>query len=224
MRSIHTPKLPKVATLAILAAGAAYAGEYAILDTGFRIHAESHKEVGDKVRLHTSTGDIELPAASVFAYETEEYQPPPAPVAESAVKPQVAPKVVEPPADPKTLLRNAAAKTGLPAALVTSVAAVESGFRPDAVSPKGAIGVMQLMPETAKTLALDPHDTAQNIEAGARLLRELLIKYNGDVVKALSAYNAGAGAVDRYKGMPPYAETQEYVYKVVKTYLKNGGK
>ena len=107
---------------------------------------------------------------------------------------------------------------------ITSVAAVESGFRPDAVSPKGAIGVMQLMPETAKTLAVDPHDTAQNIEAGARLLRELLIKYNGDVVKALSAYNAGAGAVDRYKGMPPYAETQEYVYKVVKTYLKNGGK
>ena len=92
-----------------------------------------------------------------------------------------------------------------------------------AVSPKGAIGVMQLMPETARALAANPHDPVQNIEAGARLLRALLIQYDGDVVKALSAYNAGAGAVARYRGMPPFAETQRYVEKVIRAYLRNGG-
>ncbi len=126
--------------------------------------------------------------------------------------------------DPLTLLRDAALRSGLPAALVESVARVESSLRSEAVSSKGALGVMQLMPATAKALAADPRDTVQNIDAGTRLLRELLIKYDGDVVKALSAYNAGAGAVDRYRGMPPYAETQDYVDKVIRTYIKAGGK
>jgi soluble lytic murein transglycosylase-like protein len=97
-------------------------------------------------------------------------------------------------------------------------------MRPEAVSPKGALGVMQLMPSTARALSADPRDPAQNIDAGARLLRELLIKYDGDVVKALSAYNAGAGAVDRYHGMPPYAETQNYVDKVIRTYFRAVGR
>ena len=101
---------------------------------------------------------------------------------------------------------------------------MESALRPEAVSPKGALGVMQLMPATARMLDADPHDTAQNIDAGARLLRELLIKYGGDVVKALSAYNAGEGAVDRYRGMPPYPETQDYVDKVIRTYVSAGAK
>ena len=120
-------------------------------------------------------------------------------------------------------MRDAARRSGLPPEFVESVAQVESGFRPDAVSPKGALGVMQLMPGTAKTLGADPHDTAQNIDAGTRLLRDLLVKYDGDVVKALSAYNAGAGAVDRYQGMPPYNETRWYVKKVIDAYHKAGG-
>jgi soluble lytic murein transglycosylase-like protein len=112
----------------------------------------------------------------------------------------------------------------LPPALVECVARVESNLRTDAVSPKGALGVMQLMPATARELAADPYNTAQNIDAGARLLRELLIRYDGNVVKALSAYNAGSGAVDRYRGMPPYAETRDYVDKVIRAYVKDGGK
>ena len=112
----------------------------------------------------------------------------------------------------------------MPPAFVESVAEVESALRPDAVSPKGAIGVMQLMPDTAKALSADATDVAQNIEGGVRLLRDLLLRYDGDVVKALVAYNAGVGAVSRYGGLPPYPETQTYVDKVLRTYISNGGR
>lgn len=96
-------------------------------------------------------------------------------------------------------------------------------MKTNAVSPKGAIGVMQLMPGTAQVLGADANDVQQNIDAGTRLLRELLIRYNGDVVKALAAYNAGSGAVDRYQGLPPFPETQSYVDKVIRNYKANGG-
>ncbi len=205
---------------AIASAGPALAGEYAVLANGFRIHADSHEQAGSMVRLVTQSGITELPAGSIVAFEQEEYTPP---VMPPAVDPALPEAIVAPP-DPKTLLRDAALRAGLPPAFVTSVAKVESGMRVDAVSPKGAIGVMQLMPDTARTLAANPSDPAQNIDAGARLLRDLLIKYDGDVVKALSAYNAGEGAVDRYRGMPPYAETQNYVDKVIRTYIGAGGK
>jgi soluble lytic murein transglycosylase-like protein len=112
----------------------------------------------------------------------------------------------------------------LPLAFVDSVARVESAFRSDAVSPKGAIGVMQLMPGTAREMDADPNDPAQNIDAGVRLLRDLLVKYDGDVIKALAAYNAGPGAVERYGGVPPYPETQHYVDRVLRTYISNGGR
>lgn len=201
-----------------MVASPALAGEYAVLSTGFRIYADHHERDAAFVRLFTKDGVIELPASSVVAFEHEDYS---APVA-APVPPPV--EAAMPPADPPTLLREAATRTGLPPAFVESVAKVESAMRPEAVSPKGAVGVMQLMPDTARTLAADPRDPAQNIDAGARLLRELLIKYDGDVVKALAAYNAGAGAVDRYRGMPPYAETQNYVDRVIRTYLRAGGR
>ena len=94
----------------------------------------------------------------------------------------------------------------------------------NAVSPKGALGVMQLMPQTARALGADPTDMEQNIDAGTRLLRDLLVRYNGDVVKALAAYNAGEGAVDRYNGLPPYPETQNYVNKVIHGYIDKPAK
>ena len=208
---------------ALAAALPAYGGEYAVLSNGFRIHADRHETAGSSVRLYTKDGVTEMPAASVASFEAEEYAAPPAPpVPPKPVRPKVdAPLPVR---DARTLVRDAALRSGLPPALVESVARVESSLRPEAVSPKGALGVMQLMPATARALAADPRDTAQNIDAGARLLRELLIKYDGDVVKALSAYNAGAGAVDRYHGMPPYAETQDYVDKVIRTYVRAGAK
>jgi soluble lytic murein transglycosylase-like protein len=205
--------------LSLILALPAWAGEYAVLANGFRIHAERHETTGSSVLLYTKDGVTEMPAASVVSFEAEEYTAPPAPLVPPKV--DVAPPAVK---DARTLVRDAALRAGLPPALVESVARVESSLRPEAVSRKGAIGVMQLMPATARTLAADPHDVAQNIDAGARLLRELLIKYDGDVVKALSAYNAGEGAVDRYRGMPPYAETQDYVDKVIRTYVKAEGR
>jgi len=120
--------------------------------------------------------------------------------------------------DTKAMIRAAAKTHGLPTHLVESIAAVESGMKTNAVSPKGAIGVMQLMPGTARQLGVDPHDVAQNIDGGTRLMRELLIKYQDDpdqVRKALAAYNAGPGAVARYRGIPPYKETRDYVRKIL---------
>jgi soluble lytic murein transglycosylase-like protein len=203
--------------MALAAALPVFGGEYAVLTNGFRIHAERHEIAGSSVLLYTKDGVIEIPAAAVASFETEENTAPPHPARPAAP----APAQVR---DPATLVREAARRTGLPPALVESVARVESNLRPEAVSRKGALGVMQLMPATARALDADPRDTAQNIDAGARLLRELLIKYDGNVVKALSAYNAGANAVDRYRGMPPYAETQDYVDKVIRSYVKEGGK
>jgi soluble lytic murein transglycosylase-like protein len=198
----------------ILLAMPAMAGEYAVLSSGFRIHADRHERDGQIVRLYTKEGVMELPAKAVTLFEQEDYVPPPP--APPSPSPAMPPTPSRP--DPKTLVRNAAARSGLPAAFLESVATVESAMRPDAVSPKGAIGVMQLMPSTARELAADPKDPEQNIDAGARLLRGLLIKYDGDVVKALAAYNAGPAAVDRYQGLPPYPETRNYVNKVIRLY------
>ena len=110
----------------------------------------------------------------------------------------------------------AARRHSLDPDLVQAVVAVESGFRPDAVSPKGAQGLMQLMPYTARALGVkDSFDPAANLEGGTRYLRALIARYNGDVTRALAAYNAGEGAVARHGGVPPYPETMAYVRKVL---------
>jgi soluble lytic murein transglycosylase-like protein len=201
---------------AIAVVSPAFAGEYAVLGTGFRIHAERHEVDGSTVRLFTKEGMIEVPATSVSNFEDEEFV---APVAVVVIPPVLPPTPKS--TDPKTLVREAAIRNSLPPAFVASVAKAESAMKQSALSPKGAIGVMQLMPSTAKALDADPHDTVQNIDAGTRLLKELLIKYDGDVVKALAAYNAGPGAVAKYNGLPPYRETQDYVNKVIRDYQKN---
>jgi soluble lytic murein transglycosylase-like protein len=198
---------------------AASAGEYVVLSNGFRIHADSHASDGTVVRLQTTQGVIEIPAARVAAFEQEDYTPPPPP------SPMPAEPVadVQPKPTPQELITRAAVHAGLPPEIVHSVAKAESGYQPNAVSPKGAIGLMQLMPGTAAELNVDPHDPAQNAEAGAKYLRDLLLKYENDphqVSKAVAAYNAGPGAVDKYKGVPPYRETVDYVNRVLKEYEK----
>jgi soluble lytic murein transglycosylase-like protein len=103
--------------------------------------------------------------------------------------------------------------------LVESLIEMESSFNPSAVSHAGAMGLMQLMPAVARRYGVrDPLDAAQNVDAGVRHLRGLLLRYGGNVEKALGAYNAGAGAVDRFNGIPPYPETREYVLRVLYRY------
>ncbi|MGB9849155.1 MAG: lytic transglycosylase domain-containing protein [Moorellaceae bacterium] len=122
---------------------------------------------------------------------------------------------------------KAGRKYGVDPDLLRAVAWVESGYDVKAVSPKGATGVMQLMPDTAKARGVtDLFDPAQNIDAGAEYLRELVDAYNGDLELALAAYNAGTAAVERYKGVPPYTETRKYVAAVESAYIafkKAGG-
>jgi len=113
------------------------------------------------------------------------------------------------------LFAEASALTQVSAELIEAVAWTESRFNVGAVSPKGARGVMQLMPGTARMLGVDADDPAQNIRGGAAYLAAMLRQFGGDVVLALAAYNAGPGAVRRHGGVPPYAETQAYVEKVL---------
>lgn len=117
-----------------------------------------------------------------------------------------------------TLIEAAARKYKVDPKLVAAVAEVESNGNQEAVSSAGAIGVMQLMPDTAASLGVDPYNKQQNIEGGAKYLRQMLDTFGGDTKKAVAAYNAGPGAVKDYGGVPPYKETQNYVNKVLDIY------
>ena len=117
------------------------------------------------------------------------------------------------------LINQAAQKYGVDAGLVKSIIKAESNFNPNAVSKAGALGLMQLMPGTARGLGVsNALDTAQNIDGGVHFLSNLLKHYNGNVRLAVAAYNAGPGAVDKYDGVPPYQETQTYVNRVLGYY------
>ena len=120
--------------------------------------------------------------------------------------------------DTNSLIKEAAARYKVDPRLVAAVAQTESGGNQEAVSPAGAVGVMQLMPETAAGLGVNPYDKRQNIEGGAKYLRQMMDTFGGYVQKAVAAYNAGPQAVKEYNGIPPYRETQDYVNKVLDIY------
>lgn len=200
--------------IAALVAAAPAAAEIAVLAHGGTLKVDAVERRGDSVRLALrGGGEVELPASALRGVVPDEV------VLEIAAA-EAAPG----PHDPRALAQEVARRHGLDPALVLAVMGVESSFQPDAVSPKGAQGLMQLMPATAKELGVtDPLDPLQNADGGARYLRDLLARYDGDVEKALAAYNAGPGAVARHRGVPPYRETQAYVRKVLERYQREGG-
>jgi hypothetical protein len=210
--------------LLLFTVGAASAGEYAVLASGQRMHVDRHEIDGTRVRLYNSTGYIEIPANTVSSFEAEELETPapdavPLPVP-AALQTPLPVAAAAPAPSPRELADAAADKYGLPRLLVRSVMAAESAFQVDAVSPKGALGLMQLMPSTAQDLGADPYDPAQNVDAGVHYLRDLLNRYDGGLWHALAAYNAGPGVVDKV-GVPPYRETIKYVTRIDKA-LKSG--
>jgi len=191
--------------LALLAASAVRA-EYVVLKSGQRLTVTSYQLNGDTYRLQMAGGFVEIAAEEVVAIEPEEIFTPVA--ATPAVKPPY-----------RELVEAAAARYKVDADLITSVIAVESNFDPKAVSRKKARGLMQLLPETAARLGVrNIEDPQENIDAGTRYLRELLQKYNNNLVLALAAYNAGPERIQRYGRVPPFAETISYVRRVKRGY------
>jgi hypothetical protein len=142
--------------------------------------------------------------------------PPPAPDQRNGSAARMAPSLSK--AETLTLIADASAKYQVPKAFVTSIVAVESNFDCGAMSQKGAIGLMQLMPETAHQFNADPTVPAQNIDAGTHYLRWLVNRYrksSGSIRRVIAAYNAGPTIVDRYRGVPPFRETRDYVERVL---------
>jgi soluble lytic murein transglycosylase-like protein len=191
--------------LAFLIAPAVRA-EYVVLKSGQRLAVTSYQRNGDKYRLQIAGGSVEIAAEEVLAIEPEEiFTPVPA---TPAVKPPY-----------RELVEAAAVRYDVDADLITSVIAVESNFDPKAVSRKKARGLMQLLPETAARLGVrNIEDPQENIDAGTRYLRELLQKYNNNLVLALAAYNAGPERIQHYGRVPPFAETISYVRRVKRGY------
>ncbi len=201
-----------MAMLAAVVAPNVVGAEIANLRNGFSIRAERHESVGDTTRLYTgappNAGYIDVPTAQIEGFEVAPPDLQPAATVESR-------KAL----DLKALVSDASDRSQVDADFIASVIRAESGNNPKAVSRKGAQGLMQLMPGTASKLGVkDSFDPAQNIDAGVRYLRELLVLYDNDMVKALAAYNAGPQRVQQYKGVPPYRETHAYVARIITDY------
>jgi soluble lytic murein transglycosylase-like protein len=168
------------------------------------------------VHSAAAADEIRMEERDGVLYVSNVGAPRPSPVRAAPASP-AEPVADRTPARYRDLIRAAAARHALAPELVESVIRVESNFEARAVSPKGARGLMQLMPATAATLGVrNVFDVRQNIEGGVRHLRHLLDRYSGNLVLALAAYNAGVEAVTRYGGIPPYAETQAYVARILR--------
>jgi soluble lytic murein transglycosylase-like protein len=191
----------------LLAAVPAAKADYVVLRSGQRLDVSSYQLLGDTYRLQLAGGVAEIPASEVVRIEPEE-------VFSSSVS-SAAP---EAPAF-GNLIHSAAMRYGVDEQLIISVISAESDFNPRAISPRNARGLMQLLPETARRLGVrNAFDPKQNIEAGTRYLRDLLLRYNNDLGLALAAYNAGPQTVERYGHIPPYAETISYVRRIRREY------
>lgn len=202
-----------------------FAGELAVLKNGFSIKHERREVIGEVTRLYTNANGssyVDVPTSEIEHFEAAPEEPAfstsPTPSL-PAPQPRVAPSSGfpgRPVTDLNQVVNEASGRYRLDPDLVNSVIKAESAFKVHAVSPKGAQGLMQLMPGTASQLGVpNAFDPEANVEGGTKYLRELLEKYNFDIVKALAAYNAGPQKVERFGGVPPYYETRAYVRRIV---------
>ncbi len=175
--------------------------------TGFSLEVDSYTQGSQTLVFHIGPGTLEFPVEQVLRIEPLPDTP--------ALPAKILPTLNS---EPETILGEAAYMQGLDQDFVRSVAKIESGLRQSAVSKKGALGLMQLMPSTAAELRIDPTQAPGNALGGAMYLRDLLIRYHGNSALALAAYNAGPGAVERFGGVPPYEETRRYVAQVLREY------
>ena len=219
-------------TLAVITVLPCFGGEVAVLKNGFSIKHERHEIVGELTRLYVSADGssfVDVPTAEIEHFETAPEEPSISPASAKNTKdglrtigsgrPGAFP--ARPVTDLSQVVNEASGRYRLDPDLVNSVIKAESGFNVRAVSPKGAQGLMQLMPGTASQLGVpNAFDAQANVEGGTRYLRELLEKYNFDLVKALAAYNAGPQRVEKFGGVPPYYETRAYVARIVKDFNK----
>jgi hypothetical protein len=187
--------------------------DYAVLRSGVRLHITGYEAVGDRVRLTVEGGSVEVLASEILSVEPEDVFP---------SRPKVAPLPDGPYAE---LIRASAEKHGIDENLIRRIILVESNFNPKAVSRKRAFGLMQLLPQTATQYSVtNVFDPAQNIDGGTRYIKGLLARYHGDLTLALAAYNAGPQMVERYRGIPPFPETQSYVRRITKAAKCDPGK
>src|SRR5580698_9944950 len=197
----------------------ATAAELAILRNGFSIRHEHRLVMGATTRLYFAADDsrfTDVPTEEITGFEQDLSLPAPADSHPSAFASSGSAKSAPP---LNQVVNSASANYHLDPDLVNSVIHAESGFHAHAVSPKGARGLMQLMPGTASQLGVnDAFDPQANVEGGSHYLRELLERYNFDLVKALAAYNAGPERVEQYQGVPPFRETRAYVARIVHEY------
>jgi len=205
--------LLQLALLLLLAATPALAADSAVLRNGFSILHQRRQIIGTVTRLYID-GDqsfVDIPTAEIDHFETLPDPP--------ALRSDPPAALAAQPFDLTQAVKDASGTYKLDPDLVTSVIRAESGFNVRAVSPKGAQGLMQLMPQTASQLGVqNAFDPQANVEAGTRYLRSLLERYNFDLVKALAAYNAGPQRVEQYNGVPPYYETKAYVARIVRDF------
>jgi hypothetical protein len=202
--------VPFCALLAWLATAGVSAAEIVVLTTGRTFNVKAHRVEGERVVLTLrGGGDITCDAAIIGRIDPDEvpYPEPEPPAAD------LAPLDGVPYA---SIIDAAAAREGVDPRLVRAVIKVESAYQAEARSRKGAMGLMQLMPDTARRYAVsNPYDPGANVDAGVKHLKMLLGRFDG-VALALAAYNAGEAAVERFRGIPPYPETQNYVRQVLK--------
>lgn len=183
------------------------------------IPANIKKSIGDTIgNITSSIGKFFTPQAEA-AYKPETKTK----VTTSVAKPNRTGFVEGTPDQYKSLIIKASDETGIPTNIISALLKQESGFNPNAASPAGAKGIAQFMPGTAKAMGINPLDPKQAITGAAKYLKQNLDKFGGDISKALAAYNAGAGAVSQYGGIPPYAETQNYVKKILADSKKTFG-